>query len=189
MNNFSGNVLQRSISRVFPNKLVADITEVLLLMLIGMLAITLHAKLRIPMHLPGKQGIMFMLFIVSARAMSQYGFATSMTCFGASILLFFNAMGFHDPFMPLVYILLGIVMDVLFGLINKFKPSIILIALAGGLSWMFIPIFRLILGSIFGFPYLSLLGGAAYPLFTHFVFGFVGSLIGAGIISISTKKQ
>jgi hypothetical protein len=189
MNTISGSVLQRNISKVFPNKLIADIVEILLLMLIGMLAITLHAKLRIPMHLPGKQGFLFMLFIVLARSTSKFGFATSLTCFGASILLFLNVFGFNDPFMPLVYILLGVVMDIMFGILNKFKPHILFIGIAGGISWLSIPLFRLLFGAISGFPYLSLAGGIAFPLITHFIFGLSGGLLGATLISVLNKKK
>jgi hypothetical protein len=189
MNNFNGNVLQRNISKVFPNKLLADIAELLLLFLIGMLAITLHAKLRIPMHLPGKQGVLFMFFIVMARSMSKFSFATSISCLGASALLFFNVLGFDDPFMPLVYILLGVVMDILFGLISKYKPSVILIGVASGVCWTAIPLFRIIITSLTGFPYQSLIGGFAFSLFTHFIFGMIGGLIGAGFIYVISKKQ
>ena len=167
MSDLNGNVLQRSISKVFPNKIAADIAEILLLFFIGMFAITLHAKLRIPMHLPGRQGILFMLFIVMARSMSKFPFATSLTCLGSSTLLFFYTLGFNDPFMPLVYILLGIVMDLFFGLITRFKPSLLLIGLASGLSWAAIPFFRILIASLTGFPYQSITGGYAYPLFSQ----------------------
>ncbi len=50
----STTVLQKSISKVFPNKSFALAIEILFLLLMGALAITLHAKLRIPMHLPGR---------------------------------------------------------------------------------------------------------------------------------------
>lgn len=189
MNNFNGNVLQRNLSRVFPNKATADIAELLLLFLLGMLAITLHAKLRIPMQLPGRQGVIFMLLIVIARSMSKYSFATSITCLGSSTLLLFNVFGFDDPFMPIVYIMLGVVMDLFFGLFNKYRPYVILIGLASGLSWASIPVFRIIISTFTGFPYHSLLGGFIYPLLTHFIFGMTGGLIGAGIVYSISKKQ
>ena len=189
MDNIAGNVLQRNLSKVFPNKLVANATEVLFIMLMGMAAITLHAKLRIPMHLPGKQGIIFMLLVVMTRSVSKFGFASSLFCFSSALLLFTNALGFEDPFMPLVYILMGIVMDILFRINSRFSQSIILTAFFSGLCWLSIPVFRLLLGSFFGFKYLSFSGGLIFPFFTHFIFGFAGGIAGAAIIYSMNKRS
>jgi len=188
METINGSLLQRNISKVFPSKIAAQSVELLFLFLIGMLAITLHAKLRIPMHLPGKQGLIFMLFIILARSSSSYSFAASLTCLGASSLLFLNIFGFDDPFMPLVYIFIGIVMDLLFGFASKLPAKALIIGLASGLSWMAIPLFRILISNLTGFPYLSLAGGLAFPLFTHFTFGFLGGYIGFNLVRIFNKN-
>lgn len=149
----------------------------------------LHAKLRIPMHLPGKSGLFFMIILITARASSRFGFGSSIACLGASSILLLTNLGFHDPFMPVTYILLGIVMDILFGISNIIKPNVFLIALASGLSWMFIPVIRTVITSITGFPYESLLTGISYSLFTHLVFGFIGGLIGASLVYWAGKSS
>jgi hypothetical protein len=188
MTNFSGNVLQKSISKVFPSKIAAEIAEIILLIMIGMLAVTLHAKLRIPMHLPGKQGVLFMIFIVMARSMSKFSFAGSITCLGASALLLFNILGFDDPFMPVVYLLLGFSIDLFFGLFSRLKPAFIFIGLAAALSWSVIPLSRIVISVLTGFPYKSLLSGFAYPVITHFIFGLAGGIFGAGLV-LALKKM
>lgn len=189
MNTISGNVLQRNISKVFPSKLTSSIAEIIFLFLMGTLAMLIHAKLRIPMHLPGKSGLLFMIIVISARASSRFSFGSSMACLGAAFVLLISNLGFDDPFMPVVYVLLGIVMDFLFGLATIVKPNVMLIGLAAGLSWMFIPLIRAVVSLITGFPYESLLGGMAYPLITHFIFGLSGGLIGAGLVYWAGKSQ
>ena len=189
INLISGGVLQKSISKAFPNKATANAVEILFLLLMGALAMLIHAKLRIPMHLPGKSGLLFMVFVIMARSSSKFNFGASLTCLGGASLLLMTSLGFDDPFMPLVYIVLGIIMDLLFGLSTLIKPNVFLISLAAGLSWMCIPILRALIFSVTGFPYESLIGGMAFPLFTHFIFGAAGGIIGAGIIYGISKSQ
>jgi hypothetical protein len=182
-------VLQRSISKVFPSKQTAIIAEILFLFLMGALAMLIHAKLRIPMHLPGKSGLLFMVFVMMARASSRFSFGASITCLGAATLLLFANLGFDDPFMPLVYVVLGVIMDLSFGMAEMLKPNVFVFAIASGLSWMCIPLIRYVLTLFTGFPYESLLGGMLYPLFTHLIFGAVGGFIGAGIVYGISKMQ
>ncbi|MBI5541950.1 MAG: hypothetical protein HY951_17980 [Bacteroidia bacterium] len=185
----NGNVLQRNISKVFPNKIAATSVEILFLFLMGVLAMLIHAKLRIPMHLPGKNGLLFMMIVVSSCAASRFSFGASLTCFGSASLLMFANLGFDDPFMPIVYILLGVFMDLIFGISKLFKSNVFIVAIASGFCWMLIPLIRSGISLITGFPYQSLLGGVAYPLFTHFIFGLLGGLIGAGLVYFANKTQ
>ncbi len=189
MNTISGNVLQRNISKVFPSKITSTIAEIIFLFLMGAIAMLLHAKLRIPMHLPGKSGLFFMIIIISARASSRFRFGSSLACLGAASVLLITNLGFDDPFMPVVYILLGFVMDFLFGLATSIKPNVIFIALASGVSWMFIPLIRSAVSAITGFPYESILTGLGFPLISHFIFGLIGGFIGAGLVYWAGKPQ
>jgi hypothetical protein len=58
-----------------------------------------------------------------------------------------------------------------------------LAALLGGLVYSFIPILRMLISPMFGILHNSLKAGLLFPWFTHFAFGFVGSLAGVGLIS------
>ena len=149
----------------------------------------LHSKLRIPMHLPGRQGVLFIAFLIIGRSTSKYNFATSLSCLGASSLLFFNLVGHNDPFMPVVFILFGIVLDVLYNTFTKIKNNIWTVSLACSLSWMTITIFKLIFSLIFHIPETSLLSGLLYPLSTHLIFGFFGGMLGTSAIMILNKKK
>jgi hypothetical protein len=158
--------------------------EVIFLLLVGMVAITLHSKLRIPMHLPGKQGILFVALVVSGRGLSRLSFAASITCIGSALLLSTSFLGFHDPFIAVTYVLLGGIMDLLFWLTSKYSEKPWILALASGIAWMFIPAIRLFMSLFVTMPMNSFSSGIAYPFLTHLLFGFTGGLIGAGILSL-----
>ena len=84
---------------------------------------------------------------------------------------------FDDPFMPLYYIVLGIILDILLNARMRSSGSIYYISLAGGIAFMSIPLMRAVVSIFTGFPYGSLMQGVFYPASTHFLFGFAGSLI------------
>jgi len=187
MENVHGKLFQKTLSKSLASKWQLELAEIVFLFLLGMIAITLHARLRIPMQIPGKYGLIFMFIIVSGRMVSHYRFASSLSCLGASSLLFFNILGFNDPMMPIVYLLIGIIMDILFGLVEKSTYKFLLIILAGALAWSFIPIIRFSLGTLFSIPYHSMSKGLIYPIFTHFAAGFAGSLL-ATLVFIKSLK-
>jgi len=188
MDNISGKLFQKTLSKSLQNKWQLELAEVIFLFLLGMLAITLHARMRIPLQLPGKFGLVFMLLLVSGRLVSHYRFATSVSCLGASGMLMFNFLGFDDPYMSFIYLLMGFIMDVLFKLAEKSKYNYYFVILAGGLSWACIPILRLILAGFFSFHYHSLSNGLLYPLTTHFVFGVAGSALAVLIFNKALKQ-
>ena len=187
--NMNTSPLQKSLSRVFPNRAVATGVEVLFLLLLGMIAITLHSKLRIPMHLPGKQGVLFVALIVTGRGLSRLPFAASVTCTGSALLLLTNWLGFHDPFISVTYILLGGVMDLIFSVSSKFSERPWILAIASGIAWMFIPLFRLLISWFVTIPMNSFSSGIAWPFITHLIFGFTGGLVGAGILSLINLRK
>lgn len=176
------NLLQKTLSREFPNKYAAMAVEIIFLLLVGMVGIALHSKLRIPMHLPGKQGILFVALVVSGRGLSRLSFAASITCIGSALLLWTNLLGFHDPFLPITYMLLGGFMDLIYRLASNFSEKPWILALASGIAWMFIPFFRLLFSFFVTVPMNSFSSGIAYPFLTHLLFGVTGGLIGAGIL-------
>ena len=188
MNNTNGGLLQKNLSRVFQNSRVADIAELFLLLLLGAIAVTLHSRLRIPLHIPGRQGLIFMAIIVAGRSFSKFSFAGSVSCLGASALLFFNVLGYHDPYMPLTYLALGIIIDLISGITSTFSKNIFVLSIAAGLSWACIPLLRMLFSFVTGYFYDSLAAGLIYPLSTHFAAGYLGGLTALGAVSLKRKK-
>lgn len=189
MRHTNGGLLQKSLSRQFQNSAILNVLDAVFLLLIGMLAITLHAKLRIPLHLPGRNGLVFMSVIVAGRYFSKFNFAGSISCMGASALLLFNVLGFDDPFMPVEYILIGASLDILFLAVGKWYSNPFVIGIICGLTYTIIPLTRFIVSITTGFPYLSLLFSFVYLIATHLLFGFLGGLLGASLTKVISKNK
>ena len=183
------SLLQKSLSKVFRNSKVALTAEVIFLLMLGAIAIAIHSKLRIPMHLPGKQGVLFIALVVTGRGISRLPYAASITCLGSALFLLTPMLGFHDPFMSLTYILLGGTMDLLFGFSAKLSDKPWVLALASGVAWMFIPLFRLFLSLFATMPLNMFSSGIVYPFLTHLLFGFTGGLIGAGVLALLNLRK
>ena len=181
--------LQKTISRVFPNSSVASAAEVIFLLGLGMIAVVLHAKLRMPMHLPGKQGLLFMALILGGKGLSRFPFAASISGIGAATLLLVPGLGFHDPFMALNYLFLGFIIDLVAGLASRFTTRTWLIAIICGACWIFIPMFRLTLSLFVDMPLGAFRSGLLYPFATHLAFGIAGGLVAAGLLTLAGKKS
>jgi len=177
----------KSISSAFPNKLLGTVAEVLFLVVIGMVAIALHSKLRIPMQLPGRQGILYLAIVVIGRGMSRYPFAGTLISAGSAALLVTPWLGFHEPLMPVVYVCIGILLDLFCFLWSILIPGFLSVSLACAMAWMCIPLIRFLLTLLTGITFSSFRHGLAWPVCTHFVFGFAGGLLGMALLKILTR--
>ena len=188
MNNINGKLLPRSLSKVLPNKIAENIAEFIILFLLGAIAITLHAKLRIPTQMPGKYGMIYMTILMGSRLCSKFEFSATIATLGAVTLLMMNILGFHDPFMPVIYIFVGLIIDILFISFPKLTEKAWYVALVGGIAWMIIPVFRSIMlifiGSFHGTPKYA----PIVPYLTHIAFGAVGALLAFSILKIASKS-
>jgi len=185
----SGNVQQKSLSREFlTNQTLANVLEVILLILAGVMAIVLHARLRTPINIPGHHGIEFMAIIIAARLSSKMKWASSISALGIGVFILFPVLGFKDPMMGFNYMLPLFLVDIAYNFIKSDKHKNLVIALAAGFGYMLIPLSRIILTLTTGFPYSTFLKhGFITPVFTFFLFGLLGGLLGTGIY-LSGKK-
>ena len=179
----SGNVQQKSLSREFlTNQTLANVLEVILLILAGVMAIVLHARLRTPINIPGHHGIEFMAIIIAARLSSKMKWASSISALGIGVFILFPVLGFKDPMMGFNYMLPLFLVDIAYNFIKSDKHKNLVIALAAGFGYMLIPLSRIILTLTTGFPYSTFLKhGFITPVFTFFLFGLLGGLLGTGI--------
>lgn len=177
----NGKLQQRTISRVFP--VSTSVLEVLLLAILGVVAVVLRAKLRIPLQIPGHHGLEVMAILMIGRKASALPVATSISTLAASLMVLFPFMGFSDPFMPVVYILMGVVIDVLYRFVRLFRENLILFSLLGGIAYMVIPLSRIVVHFTTGYQYPSFArAGYLTPVLTHFLFGAGGALLGGAIV-------
>jgi hypothetical protein len=182
-------LLQKSISKVLPNSKTQSFAEIFLLLLTGMFAILLHTKLRIPLQLPGRQGVLFMTILVTGRLLSKYKYAGTMQCLGASTLLLSNALDFDDPFMAPIYILVGLTFDSLLNVFRSIFSREWILPLFSGIALLMIPLLRLLIQTFTGFPFHSLMRNQSLPFITHFIFGIVGGFLALAIFSVVNRNQ
>lgn len=163
--------------------------EYMLLFGIGIVAIVLHAYLRTPLNLPGHHGLEFMALLMAGRVASRLKWASSISAMGIGFILLFPVFGFKDPFMGFNYMFPGIVIDIVFNIISTGKYRLFILALIGGLAYFTIPLSRLVIHFISGYPYSSFIKhGYLVPLAGFFVFGLAGSFVGTGITKAIIQK-
>jgi len=182
-----GKSSQKTISRAFPINVSKQVVEFMLLASIGAIGVLIHAYLRTPLKIPGHHGVIYMALILSGKLISKKNFAGSLSGIGAAAMLLLP-LGFKDPFIPVIYFFPGLIVDILFYNFRKLQPNVFFLAIICGLGYTMIPLTRIVISLFTGFPYGAFATGLAYPLFLHFVFGFAGGLIPAGIGFFTKKK-
>ena len=83
----NGKSQLRTISRAFPVSI--SVLEVLFLVSLGVIAVVLRAKLRIPMQMPGRHGLEVMALLMIGRKASNLPIATSISTFAAAFMVMF----------------------------------------------------------------------------------------------------
>jgi hypothetical protein len=163
--------------------------EALLLFGLGATAVLLHQALRAPLNLPGRHGLEWMALLILGRALSRSRVAGSITSVGAatfSVLPIWGAV--HDPFIWLIYLVPGLLMDFVFAKLPGMTGKLWFLALLGSLAHATKPLIRLVITLITGFPFGSLLYGILYPLGSHLLFGLLGGLLG-GLLALGVQKS
>lgn len=185
----NGDVRQKSLSKEYLTSLTVEkLLEVVLLMIAGSLAIVLHARLRIPLNVPGHHGIMFMTIILAARLSSTIKWASSISAIGIGIFILFPVLGFSDPMSGFNYMLPCIALDIVYNSTKNFKHRKLLLALGAGIGYLLVPLSRLLftLGTGYIFPSF-IKHGYITPLVTFFIFGLLGGLLGTGLYGLLRK--
>ncbi len=186
--NMDGKLSQKTISKAFPAKIVVDIAEFILLAGIGAAGVLIHSYLRMPLKLPGHHGIIYMALLLSGRLISSKKFASSYSSIGAAMMLLIP-LGFKDPFIPVIYLFPGFIVDVFYNKIAAVSSKMLLLAIVCGLAYMTIPVTRMVIELFTGFPYGSIALGFFYALVMHFTFGFAGGLIPSGVRFFTRKNK
>jgi hypothetical protein len=188
----------KTASKAFPtesarSETLTRVVEVLLLLGSGALAVVLHKSFRLALGLPGYHGMEWMALLVLGRSFSRFKGAGSITSLGAagmSMLPLWGAV--DDPFIGLIYLLPGPVMDLAFGYLPRYAHKLWFLAILGGLAHMTKPVARLVITLLSGWSYGSFRYGVVYPISSHLLYGMIGGLLG-GLIALGihrlTKKS
>ena len=189
MANMIGKQQQKSISALSHNSVFVNIAEYAVLFGIGILAILLHARLRTPLNIPGHHGLEFMAILMAGRVVSKIKWASSISSLGIGFILLFPVFGFKDPFMGFNYMLPGLLIDIFYNLTRQLKGQMLILSLIAGFAYFTIPLSRLFIHALTGYPYSSFLKfGYFIPVVNYFFFGLAGGIFGAGI-SLAIKNK
>ncbi|HAN17576.1 MAG: hypothetical protein A2X13_03170 [Bacteroidetes bacterium GWC2_33_15] len=179
----NGSMYQKSLSKTFQTNTLSTVLEILFLLLLGISAVMLRSYLRIPLNIPGRHGLEFMAILIIGRRVSKIPFASVIAMVGASSIMFVPFIGIKDPFLPVTYLLMGIVLDSLYFVFRNPSNRLAILTLIGGLTYMVIPISRLGIYMFTGIMESSFIKwGFVIPIASHFVFGLAGALLGAGLV-------
>ncbi|HSH52886.1 MAG TPA: hypothetical protein VK982_14265 [Bacteroidales bacterium] len=179
----NGNLSQKAISKAFQTNTVSVVFEILFLFVLGISAIVVRSYLRIPLGIPGRHGLEFMAFIMIGRRISKLPFASVIAMLGATSFMFVPFIGIKDPFLPIIYIIMGVVIDSLYLACKKSNNRLAILSLIGGIAYMVIPVSRIGIYLFTGILENSLVkSGFIIPILSHFVFGVAGTMLGTGLI-------
>ena len=134
------------------------------------------------MKLPGHHGLEFMALLVIGRMISKRSIAASISGLGIGLFALLPWMGFKDPFMPLVFFIPAILLDLGYRFTQQAGwKSILSFGIVAAIAHLSIPIFRTLIMALTAYPYGSLKTGLLYPYTTYLVFGFFGGTFGASL--------
>ena len=189
----------KNASKAFPTEnrltgVLGKVLEALLLIGSGALVVVLHQSFRLPLSQPGYHGIEWMAILILGRSFSRFrgaGTLASLGAAGMSMLPLWGAV--NDPFIWMVYLLPGPVMDLAFRYLPGYTSKLWFLAILGGLAHITKPIIRLLITILSGWSFGSFRFGVVYPISSHLLFGLLGGLLGAVLVlgirrfSIPTK--
>ncbi len=190
----NGTFSQKNTSKTFPINGTLTWWEALLLLGTGALAVVLHQTFRMALALPGYHGIEWMALLVIGRSMSRFKGAGTLASLGASGMAMLPIFGAErDPFIWLIYLLPGLVMDLAFRYLPGYANKVWFLAILGGLAHITKPVTRLVITILSGWSFGSFRYGVVYPISSHLLFGLIGGLLGAlvvlGVHRISAKSN
>lgn len=179
----NGNASQKTISKVYQTNALSLVLELVLLFAIGVTAIVLRSYLRIPLGIPGRHGLEFMALLMIARRVSKLPFASVVAMIGATTFMFVPFVGIKNPSLPVIYLIMGGVLDILYFAFRNPANRLGLLSFIGGLAYMVIPVSRLGIYLFTGVMDSSFVkSGFIIPILSHFAFGVAGALLGAGLV-------
>jgi hypothetical protein len=157
--------------------------------LLGVIGVATHAYLRLPIKVPGHNGLLWIALLMVGRLMSNRRWAASISSTSAAAISLLPVMGFKDPLDTVTLLIPGIVIDLGFLVSARFVVSLLALALLGAFAHATKPIAKLLVSVGTGFPYPSLIAGILYPLTLHTLFGAAGAILAAISVKLLSRAD
>jgi hypothetical protein len=164
------------------------------LILIGVIAAVLHAKLRLGLGLPGHHGLEWMTALLFARCASGRDWAALIVGVGAAAgATALAADAGHLAKAVSVYLLTAGFVDLLYRAAPARTRGVALAALIGALVFAAKPAVQLLFAWIAGVEFGFMRHAPMFPILTHAAFGLVGGACGAilarGLAAVSRSRD
>ncbi len=152
--------------------------ELLLLGMFAALVVASHVALRLPVHMPGHQGIVWMALLVIARAAVPRPLAASTAGMLSGLMAALAGIGDHGPLITfLSYTAAGAGVDAV-ALLAGAPSGWLACALAGMVGNLAKLGVKTLLEIWIGIPTGFVVLGRLYPALTHIAFGLAGGYLG-----------
>lgn len=139
--------------------------------------IALSNLIRIPMHIPGHTGLIWITILTFCSLIYRKAGASTLAGIVAGFVASILALGNDGPFVFFKYFLPGLSMDLLFTFIPYMATRWYLAALVGAISHWTKLLCNYIIGSILNLPQGFLIAGVKIATLNHFIFGFCGGAL------------
>ncbi|MCL4426619.1 MAG: hypothetical protein M1553_14540 [Firmicutes bacterium] len=133
---------------------------------------------RIPLHLPGHSGVVWMAILVLARGMVPWGGAASLVGIISGLLAALIGEAKEGPLSFFKFLAPGVTLDLFMLLIPGFVRHSWSIAVVAALAYVTKLMTSYVLGLAMGVPHTFLILGLRYAVVFHLVFGAVGGWLG-----------
>jgi hypothetical protein len=143
----------------------------------GLAGALLDIGFRAPLHMPGWRGVASLALMVLARCVTRQPWAATATAATAAIVE--SALTATAPWAALFVLLHGVVLDGLCLGAPALRTHRLFIGITSGLANASTVFLMLLTGTPGQHQGGALAAGIAFPLLSHFVFGFCGGLIAA----------
>ena len=190
MNSTSGLGPLSHASRHFPSSAQSIGVEIARLVLLGVVAVTVHAVARGRFELgPGHQGLAWIALLMLGRRTSGLRWAGTTTALGAAGASFLPLWRLGDPAVWVGYVAAGATVDLFYGALSAWRGKLWVLVILGGVAHVSKPLVRFLIAGFAGWRYESLIAGLPYPVASHFVFGAMGALLAAGLMRASRRRR
>jgi hypothetical protein len=157
--------------------------EIVLIALVSALIIASRALLRLPLHIPGHSGVLWMAFLIVGRGLVRRPTAGTLIGLVTGVVAVALVPGKEGVLTAVKYIVPGITVDLITpmfgGRLDRPIPAALVAATAHVAKLMS----ALIMGVALGIPSGFLALGLGFAAATHLGFGVIGGLLGAFILA------
>jgi len=161
----------------------------IVLFTLGVIAAVLHQHLRMGLNMPGHHGLEWLTLLLFGRMQSRYMWAGLLIASGAATSYLLQALTdplAHSLTTSLLFLLNGVVVDVLYRRVPDNLPVIFKGIILGGVSFMTKPVVLIPIAILFDAEFGSFdKHGYYYPVMTHFMFGSIGAVTGISLAQLA----